>query len=107
MGGTPVLETYVTDIPSSWSAYRDSLLHPYIIKPKNKGSGPTVTHYMLLDMRSGEIGPLLDAPSRGSTTHFVWAEDGSSLIVSGTYLPLNVTDPKVRESREMHTFVLR
>jgi len=104
-GRYAVLETYVTDIPSSWSAYRDSLLHPYIIKPKKQGERSNVTHYMLLDMRSGEIGPLLDAPISWFNNALVWAEDGSSLIVSGTYLPLNVTDPKVRESREMHTFV--
>jgi dipeptidyl aminopeptidase/acylaminoacyl peptidase len=104
-GRYAVLETYVADVPSSWSAYRDSLLHPYIIKPKIQGERSNVTHYVLLDTRSGEIGPLLDAPISWFNNGLVWAKNGSSLIVSGTYLPLDVADPKVRESRETHPFV--
>lgn len=104
-GRYAVLETYVADIPPSWSAYRDPLLHPYIIEPKKEGRRSNVTHYMLLDTRSGEIGPLLDAPISWVNNALVWAKDGSSLIVSGTYLPLNAVDPNARESREMHTFV--
>ncbi len=104
-GRYAVLETYVADIPSSWSAYRDPLLHPYIIDPKKQGRRSNVTHYMLLDTRSGEIGPLLDAPISWFNNALVWAKDGSSLIVSGTYLPLNAVDPDARESRETRTFV--
>ena len=104
-GRHAVLEAYVADIPSSWSAYRDSLLHPYIVEPKKQGRRSNVTHYLLLDTRSGEIGPLLDAPISWFNNALVWAKDGSSLILSGTYLPLDVSDPAAREIREMHTFV--
>lgn len=104
-GRYAVLETYAADIPSYWSAYRDTLLHPYIIEPKRPGQRSNVTHYMLVDTSSGAIGPLLDAPMSWFNRSVVWAGDGRSLILSGTYLPLTVGDPAERETRETHTFV--
>ena len=104
-GRYAVLETYASDIPPDWAAYRDALLHPYIIEPKRPGQRSNVTHYVLLDTSSGKIGPLLDAPMSWFNRSVVWAKDGRSLILSGTYLPLTVGSPMEREARETHTFV--
>lgn len=104
-GRYAVLETYMSVIPSYWSEYRDSPLLPYILEPKKPGRRSNVTHFMLLDTSSGEIGPLLDAPVSWFNGALVWAKDGSSLILSGTYLPLTVRDPGEREIRQTHTFV--
>ena len=104
-GRYAVLETYVSDIPPDWPEYRDSLLHPYILEAKKPGQRSNVTHYMLLNTSSGEITPLLNAPMSWFNRALVWAKDGGSLIVSGTYLPLTVGDPAEREARETHTFV--
>ncbi|MGH9697832.1 MAG: hypothetical protein ACRD5R_05740 [Candidatus Acidiferrales bacterium] len=104
-GRYAVVETYMADIPSYWSAYRDPLLHPYIIEPRKQGQRSNVTHYLLLDTRNGKIGPLLDAPMSWFNRALVWAKDGRSLMLSGTYLPLTVGDPAEREARESHAFV--
>src|SRR5208337_870428 len=93
------------DIPSSWSAYQDPLLHPYIIEPKMEGRRSNVTRYLLLDMSSGKISPLLNAPISWFNNGLIWAKDGGSLMLSGIYLPLDVADPAEREAREKHTFV--
>jgi len=104
-GRYAVLEAYVSDIPPSWSEYQDPLLHPYIIEPRKEGQRSNVTHYLVLDTSSGEIGPLLDAPISWFNNGLVWVKDGNSLILSGTYLPLDVADRAEREAREAHTFV--
>ncbi len=100
-----VIEAYVSDIPPSWAAYQDPLLHPYIIEPRKQGRRSNVTRYMLLDTSSGEISPLLNAPISWFNNALVWAKDGSSLILCGIYLPLDVADPAERKARETHTFV--
>ena len=104
-GRYAVLETYTADISPHWAAYRDTLLHPYIIEPKRSGQRSNVTHFLLLDTSSGKIGPLLDAPMSWFNRSAVWAKDGRSLILSGTYLPLTVGSAVQREARETHTFV--
>ena len=45
MGDTPSWRRTQSDIPPDWAAYRDSLLHPYIIEPKKPGQRSNVTHY--------------------------------------------------------------
>ena len=60
---------------------------------------------MVLDTATGMLAPLLDAPMSWSNAEFVWAEDGNSLVVSGAYLPLNITDSKEREARKNRAFV--
>jgi dipeptidyl aminopeptidase/acylaminoacyl peptidase len=105
-GRYAVLETYAADVPASWSAYRDSLLHPYIVEPKVQGRRSNVNHYMLLDTTSGKICPLLDAPNSWFNNALAWSSDGNSLLLSGTYLPLDVGSAAERESRETHPFVV-
>jgi dipeptidyl aminopeptidase/acylaminoacyl peptidase len=105
-GRHAVLEAYVSDIPPSWSAYQDPLLHPYIIEPSKPGQRSNVTRYMLLDTSNGEISPLLNAPISWFNDALIWAKDGKSVILSGVYLPLDVADLAEREVREKHTFVV-
>jgi dipeptidyl aminopeptidase/acylaminoacyl peptidase len=104
-GRYAVLKTYASIIPSYWAEYRDTLLHPYIVEPRKPGRRSNVTHYLLLDTRTGEVGPLLDAPSSWFNNGLVWAKNGRSLMVSGTYLPLDAADKAEREQRASHAFV--
>lgn len=104
-GRYAVLKTYASIIPSYWAEYRDTLLHPYIVEPRKPGRRSNVTYYLLLDTRTREIGPLLDAPSSWFNNGLVWANHGRSVIVSGTYLPLDVRDKAEREKRASHAFV--
>ena len=105
-GRYALLVVYVREIPQSWSAYQDRLLQPYLAERRKEGSPSNVNQYMLLDMASGQLEPLFDAPKSWYNYGAAWAEDESSVIVSGTYLPLNVADPAEREIREKHAFVV-
>lgn len=105
-GRYAVLEAYVSDVPRSWSTYKDKLLHPYMIEQRKLSGRSNVTRYMLVDTANDEISPLLDAPISWFNNGLAWSNDGNSIVLSGTYLPLEVADPADREVRENHTFVV-
>lgn len=105
-GRYAVVESYLAEVPPSWAAYKDALLHPYLVEAKQPGRRSNISHYLLLDTATGEIGPLLDAPLSWLNLGLAWSEDGASIALSGTYLPLAVADPAERELRENHTFAV-
>jgi len=47
---------------------------------------------MLVDTKTAEMTPLLDAPSPGNPT-VAWSSDGHSVVVCGVLLPLDAKDP--------------
>jgi hypothetical protein len=62
------------------------------------------TRYLLADLRDGTVRPLLDAPSGQVSQNFTppevfWREDGRSVVVSNTYLPLDGATGEVRRER--------
>jgi hypothetical protein len=105
-GKYALLVVFVRDVPRSWSAYQDRLLQPYLVERRNKGLPSDVNQYLLLDADSGKLEPLFDAPKSWYNSGVAWAKDERSVIVSGTYLPLDVPDQTEREIREKHTFVV-
>jgi dipeptidyl aminopeptidase/acylaminoacyl peptidase len=104
-GRYAVLEVYVNQIPESWAEYQDEHLRPYIIAPRRPGTLSNVRRYMLIDTRRNELTALLDAPVSWFNNGFAWSPDGNSIVVSGVYLPLNVTDPDEHEVRQKGIFV--
>ena len=64
-----------------------------------------VRRYMVLDTESREFSPLLNTPIGTFRNGFVWAKNGTSLIVSGAYLPLDAPDAREREIRQKTTYV--
>lgn len=105
-GQYALLAAYVRDIPRSWSEYRDDLLHRYVVERRKRGTLSNVQQYMLLDTNTHQLTPLLNAPKTWLNGGFAWRKDGSGLIVSGTYLPLEISDPIELEARSQHTFVV-
>lgn len=87
------------DIPAAWSGYKDDLLRRLITAPRRPGAWTGVQQYMLLDTATNILQPLVDAPVALRNGGHVWAEDGNSLIVSGIYLPLTVSDAGDRMMR--------
>jgi dipeptidyl aminopeptidase/acylaminoacyl peptidase len=104
-GRYALLSVYVRDIDPIWAEYQDRFLHPLIVQPRRPGTRSNVRRYMLLDNRTLEFTPLLNTPISFSGNGFAWAKDGSSLVLSGAYLPLDVADPADREARQKRTFV--
>jgi hypothetical protein len=64
-----------------------------------------VRQFMLLDSRSKKLQPFIDAPLSSRATGFAWVNDGRSMVISGTYLPLDVADLEARKERARLPFV--
>jgi len=69
-------------VPASWKEYKDAELQVE----------PFVVRYDLIDLRNGAVRPLLNAPSTGLKHDIAWAANSKSVIVVGTYLPLEYQD---------------
>ena len=104
-GNYALVGVNVGTIPVAWAEYEDEVLHSEIVKKRKQGTWSALEQYMVLDTATGMFAPLLDAPMSWSNAEFAWAEDGNSLVVSGAYLPLNITDSKEREARKKRAFV--
>ena len=102
-----IAETYVADIPESWKEYEDRFLQRLLRSdPANRAQ--VLSRYVLIDMASRKTEALLDAPAGGggpcTRTSVIWAPDSNSVVVSATYLSLNLKDPaerKLRQSKKM------
>jgi len=64
--------------------------------------GRWIVHYDLIDADSGHVSPLLDAPSSNWRPELAWSRSSRSVVIAGTYLPLDATDLKalVPETQE-------
>ena len=105
-GRYALLAVNLNVIPEAWSEYKEKLLHSFVVERRRPGSWSRVQQYMLLDTQSHTLSPLLDAPLSGVNRGFAWAPDSSSVVLSSTYLPLDVDDLREQEVRRQHTFVI-
>src|SRR5260221_3955420 len=101
-----VLAVYASEIPNAWKQYEDKVLHPYIVEQRKPGALSNVQQYMLVDVQQGTMVPLVDAPKAWLDGAIAWTEDGRSVLVSGTYLPLDSPDPLEQGERRKHPFVV-
>lgn len=106
-GRYAVIAAHVTTIPPAWTQYKDPFLHMIIQAAIHSHDGwSNVMQYMVLDTQTHKIEPLLDAPFSLSSRGIAWIGGGSSVVVSGTYLPLVNTAPAVSEARQTNTYVV-
>lgn len=105
-GRYALLSVDVRDIPESWTKYQGKVLHSYLAGRRRTDVQLNVHRYMLLELSSLTLLPLLGTPMSHLSDAFVWAPDGNSVIVSGAYLPLDVADPAERDARARHTWVV-
>jgi hypothetical protein len=102
-----ILEGFVGDIPEIWNDYEDRAVKRRLRSDSlNRGQHPIITRYELINIDSGQIEPLLDAPSGETCVEraVMWSHDSNSVVVAGTYLPLGVPDLITRKlwaSRKM------
>jgi len=100
-----VFESQVLNVPEDWSEYQDQMLEDRIHQKLPKGVPHEVYAYTLVDTATGKSQPLLDAPEGFWGSEFAWAPDSRSLVLAGTYLPLDITDAVERKARQSSTFV--
>jgi len=104
-GRFAVVSVYLKNVPQAWAEYQDEPLHRYVLEHRRMSDYSSVRQYMLLDTSKKKLQPLVDAPISFRTMGFTWIHDGQSLVVSGTYLPLDVADPEARRQRARLAFV--
>ena len=105
-GRYALIEALVRDVPKSWLEYRDRLLHEFIAVDKAPSAVSSVEQYLLLDTRTGEIAPLIDAPKSWEHDGFLWIDGGKSIVLSKAYLPLTGVNAEARALRETTTFAV-
>jgi dipeptidyl aminopeptidase/acylaminoacyl peptidase len=105
-GRFAVLAAYVSGIPNEWQKYEDKVLRPYIVEKRKPGTLSNVEQYMLVDVQKATMRPLLDAPKGWLDEGVAWFRDGRSVIVSGTFLPLDIQEQWEDRERRKHPFVV-
>lgn len=109
-GRYAILLAPATNAPVHWAAYeipdygRFGFSAQWVRNdPKSLDLGNRV-RYMIADLRTQQVRPLLDAPSgaitfNGTPREVFWDRNERSVIVSNTYLPLNVADHATHDAR--------
>lgn len=107
-GNHAVIVAPAVDAPEHWSAYTGPLrdqagftarfTDPTSMEMLNR------TRYLLLDLRTGQVRPLLDAPTgqmaaTNSPIESFWTKNGRSVVVTNTFLPLIGAEGNERSRR--------
>jgi hypothetical protein len=105
------LRTYVpriADFPRHWNEYSDSFLRELLKQKETQDRDATFAErYELIDTRTDASRFLLDAPVSALTrSELTWSPDSRSVIVTGVYLPLDVSDPNELAARRSHMFTV-
>jgi dipeptidyl aminopeptidase/acylaminoacyl peptidase len=105
-GGHAVIAVLRRDVPSSWTGYEDELVKAEVQAYRRSGSTSWLMQYMLVDLQAATVEPLLAGPIAWSTGGTAWSPDGKRMVVSGAFLPLDVSDPSERAERRKHSFAV-
>lgn len=101
-----VLKTDTTELPARWNQYVDENIRAVFRRNSRRGFPTFVLRYELIDTETGRSEVLLDAPATYSSSGVMWSPDSKSVILSGTYLPLDVADSAELEARRTSRFVI-
>jgi hypothetical protein len=97
------------NIPQSWSGYEDKNLQVSITEALKRPENPLhiVLRYTLIDTETGEGKTLLNAPhSPYLFPEPLWSPDSHSVVISETYLPLDVAEPAELLARRTKPYVV-
>ena len=102
-GSYVVLIAIVDSIPAGWNDYLDPNIQHWTQHkrtPLASGQRATLFQTVLLDTSTGELRPLLNAPtSTSSEIEVAWSPDSHSVVITNTFLPLTTDDASERSVR--------
>jgi dipeptidyl aminopeptidase/acylaminoacyl peptidase len=101
-----VVKTSVREVPERWADYDDLDIKTVLRVKAGPVSDTRILHYELIDTRTGKAEALLDAPTTYRCGDVLWAPDSQSVILSGTYLPLDLAGSSASEIRKSMPFVV-
>jgi dipeptidyl aminopeptidase/acylaminoacyl peptidase len=109
-GRYAIVERVPSSVPSKWIEYDDPFVKQKArewLNYKSKLSGWGLTETLLVDTETGDMRPLIGAPSSVgmSLTTVVWSADSLSVVVGSTLLPLNVKDEEELAKRRAHPVI--
>jgi dipeptidyl aminopeptidase/acylaminoacyl peptidase len=105
-GNYVIVPAAVTNIPEEWRGYTDPLIERYVAEKRSAGTYSYLVRYLLFEIATLKMGPLINAPLAPTSQGIVWAPDSRSVVVSGAYLPLSTPDTTERSLREKNSFVV-
>jgi hypothetical protein len=100
-----IVMTRITDYPESWKDYEDLHLQKDVQAKHAKDTPHSVFQYAVVDLESGKSRPLVDAPIGRGHTGILWSPDSQFVIVAGTFLPLDDSEPAERKTRQSQRFI--
>jgi len=101
-----LFDVLLRKVPPEWTQYQDPYIHAEAIASRNKGPFSWLSQFVIADTASGQVRPVLNGTIDLAIGASVWSPDGTSLAISGAFLPLDVSDPKELRARETHSFVV-
>ena len=101
-----IVKTSVREVPERWAEYDDPDIKTVLRVKAGPVSDTRILHYELIDTRTGKAETLLDAPTTYRSGDVLWALDSKSVILSGTYLPLDRGGSSLSEIRKSTRFVV-
>jgi dipeptidyl aminopeptidase/acylaminoacyl peptidase len=93
--------------PASWAEYSDRDMQRLMRENLPPGTARYLYRYTLINVDDGTSRPLLNAPQGPLGSECSWSPDGSSVVVTGMYLPLEGVDADERKARQSSTFVVQ
>lgn len=106
-GRYALVKVFVRHVPHLWEGYKNRLIRSRVEATRMPGSASGLPQYMLLNVKTGHLSPLLNAPTLSHADGFAWAPDGESVVLSGTYLPLDVRDRAEAAARTRTQYVVQ
>lgn len=100
-----IIQVEPRNIPAPWKRYSDQQLQHALSKELIGGGPRFIYQYHLFDTKLGTDQPLMDSPIGHGYTDATWLPDSRSVVISGTYLPLDVANPRERTKRELTRYV--
>lgn len=100
-----IVRTNVVDTPRNWIEYKDATIQKLVRRKRDPGEPSWLFRYELIDLATDSSRWLLDAPIGTFGSEVAWEANSRAVIVTGVYLPLDVSDTGKVQNRESNTFV--
>lgn len=105
-GRSAVFGVLLRDVPPSWIEYEDPYVQTEVKSYRGRGSISWLLEYRLLNTQTTEVEPLLHAPVSWTAKGTAWCDSGRNIVLSGTFLPIDVDNPAERELRKKKSFAV-
>jgi len=101
-----VFDVLVRKVPREWRECENPLIRAEAVAYRNRGPFSWLSQFLVADTATGRSRPLVNGTMDLTAGGAVWAPDGNSVVVSGVFLPLDVSNPEERQARRAHSFVI-